>query len=252
MRPAVRPNPWSGPRLPFRTCRLSAALLLTLSGASLRAETYHEWCQAHFSPAQIAAGLASPLRDLDADSCSNLLEYFAATDPFTLASRLELSPVPPPATNSIAFPMAPDREDVVYFLLVSDDLLTWSEDGLLLCSGHEVQWSLNGHSYVKLGVTRRIGSTLDSDQDGLDDFFEESLAASDPNDPFTHIGQILPGDDFDRDGIPNLDEESNGPRPMPGGSFAPPPLLDPAALACALAAFTPPAPNTLVVHTPLH
>ena len=232
---------------PCRHSYLIAAVFLVAGGG--RAETYHNWCTLYFDGAQTAAGLASPLRDLDGDGTANVIEYLADTDPWDPNSRLRIQRDTAPET--VSFSLAPDREDVVSEVVVSPDLLAWSEEAVHLCAGPQPAWHLNGFPFVKVGVKRRIGYVIDSDQDGLDDYFEEALAAADACDGLTHIGEVLPADDFENNGTANLDESANAPPPLPGGSFAPPPLIDPTALNCALQSVSSPAPQSLKVHTPL-
>ncbi len=50
----------------------------------------------------------------------------------------------------------------------------------------------------------------DSDADGLPDGWEQYLIDSNLGDAFTTLAHILPGDDFDGDGIKNLDEARYG------------------------------------------
>jgi hypothetical protein len=120
---------------------------------------------------------------------------------------------------------------------------------------NEVIDVINNVLFVRAGVKRRVGYILDSDRDGLDDYFEEALAAGDPGDGFAHLGDIHPDDDFDNDGTPNAAEEGNAAEPLPGGPYAPPAALDAGVLNCALDALSTdpgaaPAAD-LVVHTPL-
>ena len=224
-------------------------LAILFGQGRLSAETYHNWCPLHFDAAQTAAGLASPLRDVDGDGCENVIEYLANTDPWDPGSRLEMEPGTDPETT--VFAMATDRIDVEYEFVVSHDLLSWVQEATHLGAGASPTWHRNGFAFMKVGVKRRIGFTIDSDQDGLDDYFEEVLAASDPGDSITHIGEVHPADDFDHDGTDNLDEEDNTPEPVPGGSFASPGVISATALNGVLASTPTPEPATLVVHTPL-
>lgn len=178
-----------------------------------------------------------------------MIEYLANTDPWDANSRLEIEKATVPGT--IMFSVNTEREDVIYEVLVSPDLLSWNKDASHLCAGSLVSWHLNGNEFVKVGVQRRIGFTIDSDQDGLDDYFEEALVASNSGDAITHIGEVHPNDDFDNNGTINLNEPANTGEPMPGGSYAAPDLIDPLVLKCVLDSIAPKAPAALVVHTPL-
>lgn len=221
-------------------------LILVVSlAAPVRAELYHEWCNGHFDGLEIAAGLASPLADGDRDGCSNLVEYLAGTDPRDGHSLLAIERGT--VAGTVGFFTAVDREDVTYEVRVSDDLVDWWPQGILLSPGPEVRWDLGGHSFVKVGVKRRAGYLLDSDRDGLDDLFEESLVAADPADGLTHIGAVHPQDDFDGDGTLNRDEEGNAVEGG-GGVVA---LVNPSVLNVVLAAETGEVPAGLEVHTPL-
>lgn len=213
------------------------------------AESYHEWSALHFDLAQTSSGLASPLRDVDGDGCENVIEYLADTDPWDANFRLEIDPSASPRT--VEFAVNPNREDVTYEVVVSSDLFTWTQDATHLCAGSLPVWHVDHYEFVRVGVTRRIGFTIDSDQDGLDDYFEEAMVASNAGDAINHIGDVHANDDFDNDGTLNLDEEANAPQPMPGGSYAAPAFIDPAALNCSLDATSPKAPISLKVHTPL-
>lgn len=227
-----------------------AFLLSTLAcPLASRAETYDSWAALHFTNAERQAGLASPVRDADLDGCSNVLEYLGGTDPRAVDSRLEIEAGPDPGT--VRFTVATDREDIVYAVLQSGDLETWQEAAEPLCIGTLATWSLQGQPFVKVGVKRRVGWKIDSDLDGLDDLFEESLVARDLTDAITSIGSVHPGDDFDGDGVPNRDEEENRPEPPAGGSFTAPPPLSETVLTCALQGSSISAPTTLEVHTPL-
>jgi hypothetical protein len=228
---------------------LSSYLLCFLSLVSvLRAEVYHDWCMLHFSGPETGMGMASPLRDADGDGNTNVIEYFAATDPRDANSRLLIDAGPDPET--VVFPMALDRDDVEYEVVVSDNLTEWSQEGLYLAGGSEVKWHLNGYRFVKVGVKRRVGYMIDSDQDGLDDFFEEGLVAADPNDAMTHIGEVHPTDDFDQDGTMNVDEDENAAEGSAASPLAPV-VIDPAVLNATLASLPAELPAALVVHTPL-
>ena len=229
---------------------IHAATLILIFPLDLRAETYNQWVTNHFTPSQIAGGLASPGCDQDEDSCPNLFEYLGGSNPADAGSRFAFDLALDPFLNEVtaSFTIADNCEDIDYLVLVSDDLVTWAPEGVFVSGSPVLSYHLNGHRYVRIGVQARAGVMLDSDGDGLGDFFEESLVRADPGDGFTHIGEIHPGDDFDGDGTLNIDEEANRAR---ASAFTRPAAFDPGLLAGALAGSPPPSPTSLVVHTDL-
>lgn len=229
---------------------INAATLSIVFTLGLRAETYEHWVTSHFTPSQIASGLASPICDHDEDSCPNLFEYLRGSDPMEKSSSFAFDLALDPFLNevTVSFAIADTCEDVDYLVLVSDDLVTWSRDGIFVSGSPAPTYHLNGHRYVKIGVQAKPGVMLDSDGDGLDDFFEESLVRTDPDDGFTHIGEIQPDEDFDGNGTLNIDEEANG---AMAATFTKPAAFDPGVLAGALANSPPPPPTSLVIHTDL-
>ena len=229
---------------------IQAATLSLIFPLSLRAETYDHWVTTHFTPTQIDSGLASPVCDHDEDSCPNLFEYLGGSDPMDKSSLFTFDLALDPFLNevTVSFTIAGTCEDIDYLVLVSDDLVTWTRDGMFVSGGPALSYHLNGRCYVKIGVQAKSGVMLDSDGDGLNDFFEESLVSADPGDGFTHIGEIQPGDDFDGDGTLNIDEEANG---AMATTFTKPAAFDPDLLAGALAGSPPPSPASLVIHTEL-
>jgi hypothetical protein len=226
---------------------LSAILLTGLPGA---AETYNSWIALHFSPAEIAAGLASPARDDDGDLCPNIVEYFGGSDPRDRASAFVclFAGGGTPEGVTVRFPAAADRADVDHVVLVSNDCAQWSGDAVYVCHDGSLMYHLNGHRFARIGVRPKPGVTIDSDSDGLRDFFEESMLREDPGDPFRSLADILPGDDFDGDGTPNIDEPANQ---SSAGAPGKPVLLDPEAVACAVREMPPFNPPVLLVHTQL-
>ncbi len=230
-------------------------LLLFLAGLSLSpngfAETYEHWIGTQFTAPEIAAGMASPLCDHDGDSCPNIFEYFGASLPKDKTSSFAtiFSSEEMPGQITVHFPAALDRFDVEHVVLVSNDLLNWSEDAVFICHEDDLMYHLNGYQYVKVGIRPKPGIFIDTDGDGLLDFFEESLLSSDPNDAYHTLADILANDDFDNNGILNIYEEAN--TADGGGTFSKPSLLSATAVACAiddLPALDPPA---LLVHTQL-
>lgn len=54
----------------------------------------------------------------------------------------------------------------------------------------------------------------DSDDDGLDDEYEQQIIDADPDDAITTLADVLPGDDFDNDNLTNLEEDVLGTSPI--------------------------------------
>lgn len=64
------------------------------------------------------------------------------------------------------------------------------------------------------GTPARINSAaLDRDEDGMTDRFEEPVVAASGG-SFTNVNQVLPGDDFDEDGLTNMEEFMMGTHPV--------------------------------------
>ena len=99
------------------------------------AETYNNWTNTHFTAPEIAAGIASPLRDHDGDLCPNIVEYFSNTLPKdgTSATTKTFSTEEIPGKVTVRFPAALDRTDVEHVVLVSNDLVNWLEDAVFIC-----------------------------------------------------------------------------------------------------------------------
>ena len=58
-----------------------------------------------------------------------------------------------------------------------------------------------------------VRSNVDTDGDGLPDAWEQQIVDADPNDGITTIADVLPGDDFDNDGLNNSGEYDNATDP---------------------------------------
>lgn len=230
----------------FISCQ--TAVLSVVISLTSHAETYETWAEKHFTPTQIATGLAAPHGDHDGDMCPNILEYCGNTLPLDGGSSLTLIWGFDPALDEVTVrvPVADNREDIDHLVLVSNDLVTWTPRAVLICPDPAPTFHLNGHRYVKVGAQPKAGMMLDSDRDGLNDYFEETLVLANPDDAFHHIGQILPDDDFDGDGTPNIEEDANRPA---SPAFSRPPTLSLSAITCALRNSPPPPLSSLVVHT---
>lgn len=220
-------------------------------GPAAMAGTYLDWAHLHFSSGEIAAGLASPLYDHDGDDCPNIVEYFGGLHPKSAVSSFALSHAEDPVLGEVTvqFPVDPNCSDLDHVVLVSNDLATWHEAAVFICSDNGHRYHLNGHRYVKIGVLPKPGVFIDTDADGLLDTFEESLISSDDADPFQSLADIVPHDDFDNDGTLNIDELENSAAPV--GSGGKPDFIPAQAVACALDALQREVPPALLVHTPL-
>ncbi|GAA5130141.1 hypothetical protein JIN84_04270 [Luteolibacter yonseiensis] len=54
----------------------------------------------------------------------------------------------------------------------------------------------------------------DDDHDGLPDYWEQRIVSADAGDGITSIGDVLPGEDYDKDGLTNLQEYQLGTDPL--------------------------------------
>lgn len=238
-------------------CRLRgtwAAILPPMVAAALAAQAagddYAAWAANWFQPAERTAGMAAPRHDPDRDGWPNLLEFLTARNPRSAGSKpvVEFDTGDPAAPLARAPLASPDPAAGVR-ILVSADLVNWTEAAAAKPAGGFLSAPLGGCRFVRLEGFALPGIALDSDADGLHDLFEEQLAAANPHDAHQDIGSIRPADDFDGDGIPNISEPANL---APAGSGFPwPPLLDPAAVAAAADRSSPAAVTVLAVHTPL-
>ena len=214
------------------------------------AETYNSWIAIHFTAQEIAAGWASPLRDNDGDFCPNIVEYFGGTHPRNRASAFicSYSDSGTPHGVTVSFPAAADRTDVDHVVLVSKDLEQWSADAVYVCHNGNLMYHLNGYQFARIGIRPKPSVVIDSDADGLLDYFEESMVGEDPEDRFQTLADILPGDDFDGDGTANIDEPANQ---SPTGPPGKPALLGAETVSSAIQGTPPFNPLVLLVHTQL-
>ncbi len=63
-----------------------------------------------------------------------------------------------------------------------------------------------------------LAGIVDTDGDGLDDTWEQQIVDADPSDGIDSIEDVLPGDDFDGDGLSNRAEAVAGTSPIDAGS----------------------------------
>jgi hypothetical protein len=115
---------------------------------------YALWKQTH--------NIADDLGDPDRDGVSNLFEYFSGQDP-NASDDVSVLEVELEAAQAFATVLqAVDVDDFVHEVTISDDLVTWSADGVILDKSIElgnglrsVRYRLvNGH-YVRLGLNMR-------------------------------------------------------------------------------------------------
>ncbi|WP_372682051.1 LamG-like jellyroll fold domain-containing protein, partial [Desulfosarcina sp.] len=75
----------------------------------------------------------------------------------------------------------------------------------------------NNQNFLNSGYTPEVSITtsgfVDVDFDGLPDDWEQQIVDADPGDGITSIADVLPGDDFDGDGLTNTDEWGAGTDP---------------------------------------
>lgn len=232
------------PRIP-PTVPLLLALLAVVPRAT--PQPYSDWAAGNFTAADCAAGKAAPGNDPDHDRWPNLLEYALATDPGDPHSRPQPSFQTDPAGATCNLP--PGSTDAGLRLMISGNLTDWQPATSVSTDQHTVSASLGTCRFLRLEAVILPGVPLDSDGDGLHDIFEEQIAAEFPEDPLDNIGDVDPLDDFDGDGIPNIDEAAN--QHPAGCGFPAVPVLDPADVAAAADTVIP-APSRLSVHTPLN
>ena len=92
------------------------------------ATSYAQWQSAHFSLEEIAAGLAAPEFDFNADGVANVLDYALARDPRNGLGGI-LPGVPRTGTGGrvrLAFTRDASRADLVYLVEASNDLAIWT------------------------------------------------------------------------------------------------------------------------------
>ena len=66
-------------------------------------------------------------------------------------------------------------------------------------------------------VRLNLGMGTDEDHDGMSDLWETQLIIWNSDGRFSDVSEVLPGDDFDGDGVPNIDEFNAGTAPELAG-----------------------------------
>lgn len=88
--------------------------------------------------------------------------------------------------------------------------------------GGEFQPLMNTSSVPVVGaagdaVRLNLGMGTDEDRDGMSDLWETQLIIWNSDGRFSDVSEVLPGDDFDGDGVPNIDEFNAGTAPELAG-----------------------------------
>jgi len=94
-------------------------------------------------------------------------------------------------------------------------------------SGSTYPWTVSvtdddSYATANLGQAKRLFSfdlaSFDSEPDGMPDYWEQQIIQADNNDAITNVADVLPGDDFDGDGLNNLQEYLNHTNPTQADS----------------------------------
>jgi len=102
-----------------------------------------------------------------------------------------------------------------------DRLFEVGYTGPPLTPGQKYPWDnsptpADDYALANLGQLKQIFSfkfATDTDTDGLSDVWEQQIIDFSPDDDITSVAQVLPGDDFDGDGLTNLEEYLQGSDP---------------------------------------
>jgi hypothetical protein len=233
-------------RKPRRPYPLLLTLLLLTPGY---AGDYQSWCLTWFTPDEHLDGTAAPHADPDHDLLNNLGEYLSGTSPHSATSFLQATlEMTEGDTATASFPLAPGIADATVTAQVSHDLLTWHDHAIPLLGSPATAFDLNGYPFIRLALQPAPGTFIDTDGDGLEDFFEASLIEGNPSDQHHTLADILPEEDFDANGTMNIDEAANAPA---SSGHSRPPLFDPSTVSAAIDASAPSTPTELLLHTPL-
>jgi len=176
------------------------------------------------------------LRDTDGDGVSDYEEFVGGSNPTNLNSvpcaisgkvlysGTQCGPIYVCATNSLArlnrvtVITSPGEYDIA-------NLVTLSSYGVgAFCdvNGNGVRdfWepfgTCSGAPLILSGDTNGVDVAMtdpDTDGDGLPDWWEMQIVNADANDAITGVLEVLPGDDFDGDGVCNRDEYVRGTSP---------------------------------------
>jgi len=103
----------------------------------IRGQSMAEWRAQHFSPAQIAAGLADDDADADGDGLKNLAEYALGTDPWV--RNPALLPVRDANGLTLTFTRPKDMPNVLYGAQSTDNFSGWNTLTLEVISDGPIQ-----------------------------------------------------------------------------------------------------------------
>ena len=108
---------------PFIITATSGALAGNAS-VTVTGQTFTSWQAAHFTAAEINAGVAADLADADADGLANFIEWALGTDPRT-ATKLPAAALDGTGHLTLTLTRPKSLPGVLYFGEATGDLVTW-------------------------------------------------------------------------------------------------------------------------------